>query len=292
MKVAVTGGTGYLGPAVVEELLKDGHDVVALEHKRPVPVADDKRLARVKGDVADEASLRRAFEGCDAVVHLVAIIREKGDATFEKVHVEGTRHVVAAAKAAGVRRFLLMSANGVDLGVDTAYFRTKREMERLVKEAGFAWTIFRPSYIAGAREGGFDATFADVVDKFPVLPSFGGGRFEIQPVARRDVAVAFARALTRPASIGKTYTLVGPDRMEWREYLQRLARVRGRKRALAYAPWWAMIGVATVAGPLFPATADQLRMMRAGNVGDASEAVRDLGLTPTPWEEAVAELRR
>ena len=293
MKVAVTGGTGYLGPAVVQALLDAGHEVVALEHRRPVDVADAPRLRRVAGDVGDAESLRRAFAGCEAVVHLVAIIREvpRKGVTFERVHVEGARNVVEAAKEVGVRRFLLMSANGVERA-DTPYFRTKLEMERLVKEAGFAWTVFRPSYIAGGRAGGFDAQFADIVDKAPVLPLFGGGRFEMMPVSRRDVATAFARALERPVSVGKTYVLVGPERFTWKEYLQKLMRLRRRRKPMMPVPGALIVGVARLAGPLFPADPDQLRMLMRGNVGDPSEAVKDLGLTLEPWEEAVTGLRR
>lgn len=294
MKVAVTGGTGYLGPAVVQALLDAGHEVVVLEHRRPVEVPDSPRLLRVKGDVADPSSLKAAFEGADAVAHLVAIIREdpRKGVTFQRVHVEGTRNVVAAAKAAGARRFLLMSANGVDMGMSTPYFDTKREMERMVKEAGFQWTIFRPSYVAGAREGGFDAQFASIVDKAPMLPLFGGGKFEIQPVSRRDVALAFARALERPESVGKTYVLAGPERFTWKEYLVRMARLRRRKRAMAPVPRGVVLGLAGMLGRAFPADKDQLRMLMAGNVGDPEPAARELGLPLEPWEKAVEGLRR
>lgn len=294
MRVAVTGGTGYVGPALVEEMLRAGHDVVVVEHVQPVPLGPHSRLHRARGGVGDVRALREAFEGCDAVAHLVAILREdkRRGVTFEKVMVRGTRNVVEAARDAGVRRFLFMSANGVGSGMDTPYFRSKLAAERIVEEAGFDHTIFRPSYIAGAQEGGFDRQFADIIDKAPALPSFAGGRFEIQPVSRRNVAQAFARALTRPAAIGKTYALVGPERMTWNEYLRRLARLRGRKRPLVYAPGKLMIAAATVAGPLFPANADALRMLMLGNVGDGSEAVKDLGLELETWDDAVAGLRR
>lgn len=294
MKVAVTGGTGYVGPAIIEEMLKAGHEVVVLEHRKPAPIGAHPKLRRVHGDVNDPRSLRDAFQGCDAVAHLVAIIRAdpKKGATFERVHVAGTRNVVDAAKEAGVRRFLLMSANGVDTGVHTPYLDTKLEMERMVKEAGFDATIFRPSYVSGSEEGGFDAKFADIVDKAPVLPSFGGGKFEIQPVSREDVAKAFTLALDNPKSVGKTYTLVGPERMTWNEYLHRLAKLRGHKRVVAYVPRPFIMGVARVAGDRFPADPDQLRMLMLGNIGDATEASRDLGLSFSPWEEAVSGLRR
>lgn len=305
MRVAVTGGTGYVGPAVVKEMLAEGHEVVVVEHSRPAPVPDHPRLTRVKGDVRDRASLEKAFAGCDAVAHLVAILREdpKRGVTFQSVHVEGTRNVVEAAKAVGVRRILQMSANDADLR-STPYFETKWQLEGIVKGSGLQWTIFRPSFVSGTREPGgdgkaasrgtdesFDETFARVVDKSPVLPSFGGGRFEIQPVSRRNVAQAFARALTRPESIGRTYVLVGPERMTWNAYLRRLARLRGKRRPLVWTPTPVVRFLADVA-PGFPATGDQLKMLVGGSVGDPSPAVRDLGLKLDSWEEAVAGLRR
>lgn len=295
MRVAVTGGTGYTGPAIVQEMLDEGHHVVVLEHRKALDLPDQPRLVRIPGDIREPTSLRRAFANCDAVAHLVAILREdkRRGVTFQKVHVEATRNVVDAARGAGIRRFLLMSANGVDSGLDTPYFVTKREMEKLVTSAGaFDWTIFRPSYIAGAREGGFDHTFAGIVDKSPLLPSFGGGKFEIQPVSRRNVGQAFARALSRPESVGNTYTLVGPERFTWREYLRRLARVRGRRRPLVWLPQWAPVAIATLAGKLFPATPDQLRMLYAGNVGDPARAVKDFDLVLDRWEDAVSGLAR
>lgn len=305
MKVAVTGGTGYVGPAVVKEMLAEGHEVVVVEHSRPAPVPDHPRLARAKGDVRDRASLVKAFAGCDAVAHLVAILREnpKRGVTFQSVHVEGTRNVVEAAKAVGARRILQMSANDADLR-STPYFETKWQLEELVKASGLQWTIFRPSFVSGTREPGgdgkatsrgtdesFDETFARVVDKSPVLPSFSGGKFEIQPVSRRNVAQAFARALTRPQAIGKTYVLVGPERMTWNEYLRRLARLRGKRRPIVWAPTPVVRFLADVA-PGFPATGDQLKMLVGGSVGDPAPAVRDLDLKLDSWEEAVAGLRR
>jgi uncharacterized protein YbjT (DUF2867 family) len=292
MRVVVTGGTGYLGPAVVKELLDAGHEVVVLEHSRPLDIPDHPRLRRVRGDVTTPETLEDAFRGVDAVAHLVAIIREKPHkgVTFERMHVEATRNVLEAAKRAGATRFLHMSANGVDMA-NTGYFRTKLEAERIVKESGLRWTIFRPAYIAGSREGGFDAQFADVVDKFPVLPSFDGGHFQIQPVSRENVAQAFARALETDTAVEQTYVLVGPERMEWNDYLKRMAGLRDRKRVLAPAPLWAVVPVAKALGERFPATPEQLKMMVAGNTGDPTHAVRDLGLRLEPWEDAVEGLR-
>lgn len=292
MRIAITGGTGYVGPAVVEEMLNAGHEVVVLEHDKRLDLADRPNLHRVQGDVLDPASLRRAFEGCDAVAHLVAIIREKPreNLTFERMHTEATRNVVEAAKAAGVRKFLHMSANGVDHD-NTGYYHTKLESERIVKASGLDWTIFRPSYVSGSARGGFDDQFADIVDKFPVLPSFEGGHFQIQPVSRHNVAQAFTRSLENGKTTNKTYVLTGPERMEWNEYLRRLAGLRHKKRVLAPAPLWAITPAFKALGSHAPASPDQLKMMVEGNTGDNSEAVRDLNLQLEPWEDAVQGLR-
>lgn len=302
MRVAVTGGTGFVGPAIIEELLEAGHDVVALEHHHPAPVASHERLTRVRGDVTDRGSIEKAFAGCDAVIHLVAIINEDPEKglTFEKMHSEATRNVAEAAMGVGVQRFILMSANGVDDPTmpDTGYLRTKGEMEHIIMSRAFDWTIFRPSFIAGTsgrdEAQGFDDQFAGIVDKFPVLPSFGGGRFLIQPVALKNVAQAFVRALDRPRTHGRTYTLVGPERFSWNEYLRRLARLRGRRRMIATVPRGALLFAADKTPFLFPVevSGDQLRMLMAGNVGDAADAMKDLDLELIRWERAVEGLRR
>lgn len=298
MRVVVTGGTGFVGPAIVQEMLDAGHDVTVVEHETRSPVDDHKRLHRAKASVTDRGALEKAFAGHEALVHLVAIIREnaKRDATFERIHVEGTKNAVVAATGVGISRVLLMSANGVGDATmpQTPYLRTKDDMERIVKAGPFHWTIFRPSFIAAADAGGFDAEFAKVVDRMPLLPSFDGGRFLIQPIARKNVAEAFARALADPATHGKTYTLVGPERIAWRDYLQRLARVRGRRRLVSWTPGGAVMLATRAAPGLFPAQAspDALRMLLAGNTGDPTDAVRDLKLRLIPWEEAVAGLAR
>lgn len=298
MRVAITGGTGFVGPAVIRELLDAGHHVTVLEHRTPVRVPDHPNLTRAKGDVTDRASLEKAFAGNEAVIHMVAILAEKPDhgITFERIHVEGARNAVQAATGVGVSRFLLMSANGVGDPTmpSTPYFETKAEMERIVKEGPFHWTIFRPSFISSDAQGGFDDQFVELVDKLPVLPSFDGGRFMIQPVARKTVAEAFARALTEPESYYKVYTLVGPERFTWNEYLRRLSRLRGKHRLRVWAPSAAVAFVADKMPALMPAeaNADQLRMLVAGNVGDPSEVVRDLDLRLIPWEQAVAGFAR
>ncbi|HVL49208.1 MAG TPA: complex I NDUFA9 subunit family protein [Candidatus Thermoplasmatota archaeon] len=285
MRVFVTGGTGFVGPSILDAILARGHRVTALVHRQPPPARPG--LSTAKGDVARGELPDLA--GHDAVVHLVGIIDEKPSKglTFERLHVEATRHVVEAAKRVGIRRFLHMSANGADLAL-TPYQRTKLAAEQVVKDAGLDATIFRPSFIAGPGEG-FHAKLAPVIRYAPVVPVLGGGSAVMQPVAAGDVGLAFAKALDEPVAVGKTYCVAGPETLTFRQYLERLAKLMGRKRAYAPVPEGLALAMAKLPG--FPATPDQLRMLFAGNACADARWAEDLGITPTPWEAAMTDLR-
>lgn len=296
MRVLVTGGTGFVGPGVVRELLARGHEVTLLVHRSPGPfTGDEKGLRLQRGEVLDPESLRRAAAGSEAVVHLVGLRREapRRGLTFERLHVEATRHALEAAKAAGARRFLHMSASGVERR-RTGYQRTKSEAEDLVRAAGLEWTIFRPTLVTGPAEGhagGFDHEMADLVRRAPFAPSFAGGRFTVQPVAKRDVGLAFARALEEPRSVGKVYVLAGPDRLTWDDYLRALCEALGRRRLLAPLPRGLVLAAAGLLGGFawLPATREELEMLFEGVEGDASEAARDLGIAFSGYRRALAE---
>jgi uncharacterized protein YbjT (DUF2867 family) len=285
MRVFVTGGTGFVGSRVVDALLADGHEVPLLVHRRTPPARPGVTSAKgnvAKGEIPD-------LRGHDAVVHLVGILVQDRNQTFETAHVGATRGVVEAAKRAGVRRYLHMSANGVDAR-DTPYFRTKADAEDIVRASGLDWTIFRPSFIAGEGKG-FDAEFARVIRLSPVVPVVGGGRFFMQPVTLRDVALAFARALRTREAVGKTYCIGGPETLEFREYLPRLASLMGKRRAFVPLPKGLALAMARLPG--FPANVDQLKMLFAGNSCPPGGAdwTRDLGILPQRWEDGLAHLR-
>src|SRR5262249_22193481 len=158
----------------------------------------------------DGAGLGQAAAGCDAVIHLVAIISGRRS-DFERVMVEGTRNLIAAAHEAGVRRFVLMSALGVDeTSKDLVpYYVAEWEMERALKGSGLEHVIFRPSFVFG-RDGGVLPMFVRQVRWSPVVPVVGSGERRLQPIWVEDVAAHFAKAIDLPGAANRTFELGGP----------------------------------------------------------------------------------
>jgi NADH dehydrogenase len=292
--ILVTGGTGFIGPHVVHALRAQETPVRAL-------VRNPARAGRLTawgaelatGDVTNPASLRPACEGVDAVVHLVAII--KGNpADFERVMSEGTRNIVAAAQEAGVRRFVLASALGLDERSKGAvpYFAAKWEMERAVKESGLEHVIFRPSFVFG-RDGGVLPTFIRLARLAPVTPIIGPGTQRLQPIWVEDLAQFYSRAIGEPGAANRTFDLGGPEAVTWNEFWERLKSVLGVHRPSVHVPFGAMRLQATLTErlPGAPVTRDQLTMLELGDnvVTDANAAVETFGLPLVALSE---QLRR
>ncbi len=289
MTILVTGGTGFVGPYVVHALRARDIPVRAL-------VRDPARASRLAswgaelatGDVTDPASLSAACEGVDAVVHLVAIIKGSRQA-FESVMEQGTRNVVAAAQEAGVRRFVLSSALGLDERSKDAvpYFAAKWQMEKAVRESGLEHVIFRPSFVFG-RDGGVLPTFIRLARYAPVTPIIGPGRQRLQPIWVEDLAEYYALALTEQAAANRTFDLGGPEAVTWNEFWERLKRVLGVHRPSIHVPFGVMRAQATVTErlPGAPLTRDQLTMLQLGDnvVGDSS-AVETFQLPLVPLDE-------
>ena len=282
MRVLVTGATGFVGPYIVRRLVDDGHQVRVLERepgswqRAELPCQE-----AVQGDVTDPASLRRAVEGQEVVVHLVAIINGRPE-QFEHVMSQGTRDLVAAAKEAGVQRFVLMSALGTSEETKdlVPYYRAKWAMEQAVKGSGLEHVIIRPSFVFG-RGGGALQQFLRIAKLSPVTPIVGPGTQRIQPIWVEDVAAYFAAAVVKPEAANRTFELGGPDVVTWNELWSRLKRAAGARRPTIHVPFGLMRAQAAVLEqlPKPPVTRDQLTMLAAGdNVVTNTDAVDTFGL--------------
>ncbi len=289
MHVFLTGGTGFIGSYVLRELVARGHTVRCLVRNPDAPLAvHGQAVECVKGDVTNSRTLRGTLRGCEAVIHLVGIIEEDTGRgiTFDRIHREGTLHVVAAAAEAGLDRFVLMSANGARPDGVSAYQRSKWAAEEALTGAGFSHAcIIRPSVVFGDPGPGhpeFASRLANTLIKpFPILPVFGRGDFLMQPVAVEDVAAAFVQALTLPAAAGCTYTAVGRERLTYVAVLDRITEALGlRLRPKVPQPLWLVRPLIHLLDPLhlLPITADQFDMLVEGNTGDPEPFFRDFDL--------------
>ena len=291
MKVLVTGGTGFVGPHVVRALADAGHDLKLL-------VRDSTRSRElpgepVVGEMTNTVSLQHAVEGVGTVVHLVAI-RQGPEEEFKRVMEQGTRDLVSAAKDAGVKRFVLMSALGTSKETKdlVPYYHAKWEMEQDVKAAGIPYVVFRPSFVFG-KEGGILPTFLKLARLAPVTPIIGSGTQRIQPIWADDIGAYFARAVDLEAAIDRTFEVGGPDAVSWNEFWERVKRMRGMRRPSIHVPVGLMKVNALVTERLpgdIPLTRDLLKMLEAGdNVVTETSAAEIFGLPLVPLDE---QLRR
>jgi NADH dehydrogenase len=292
--ILVTGGSGFVGGHVVHDLRGADLPVRCL-------VRDPRKASRlaawgcelVQGDVTDPAALRGAVEGVDTVVHLVAI-RQGPEQEFQRVMVDGTRDLLAAARDAGAGRWVHMSALGTSEQTKdlVPYYRAKWEMEELVRGSGIPYVIFRPSFVF-ARDGGILPTFVKLARLSPITPITGSGRQRIQPIWADDLATYFGDAVTRDDVTGHVYELGGPDAVTWNEFWSRLKRTLGQRRPSMHVPMVLMRANALVTERLpgnIPLTRDLLKMLAYGdNVASNDDAVRTFQLTLVTLDD---QLRR
>jgi uncharacterized protein YbjT (DUF2867 family) len=298
MKAGVTGATGFVGQEIIRSLHAAGHNIRILARKTASPAARalvDRYHVEVRtGDILDAASLSGALEGTDAVVHLVGIISEAGNSTFENVHTRGTHNILAAAQKAGVRRFIHMSALGTRPNANSRYHQSKWAAEQAVRNSGLDWTIFRPSLIYGPGDH-FVNLFAKIIRFSPVVPIMGSGRSKYQPIGVEVVAKAFAGALTETAAFGQTYDLCGPETFTMPQLLDAVLGVMQRRRskvriplavAQCHARLLELLGGGILKRPP-PLNRDQLIMLEEDNVGSAEPANRLFALQHRPFHEGI-----
>jgi len=299
MKVGIIGGTGFIGTYIIDALAQAGHEMRVLtrpgsEHK----LECGSNCTPVPGDVSDEQALRACLDGADAAIYLIGILREQPQQgiTFDALQRRGAERTIGIAKELGVKRFLLMSANGVD-AAETPYQTTKLAAEDRLKSSSLQWTILRPSVIFGPPRGKMEFCTQlkeELIDSplpaplfFEGLSPFDAGSFQLAPVHAEDVAAAFVRSLEQEEAVEQTYELCGPDPASWKAILKAIAAASGKSKLMLPAPAMVLEPVASVLGRFswFPVTRDQLRMLLSGNVC-ADDGLARLGITPRRFDQA------
>ncbi len=269
MRILVTGGTGVIGVASVTALLQRGHAVRLLSRH----AGDDVRrwnqgVSPWPADVAVEASVRGAAQDCDAVLHIAGIAQEKSpERTFERVNVGGTRHVLAEAERAGVRKFVYVSSLGADRG-DSAYHKSKRQGEEVARSFSGSSVIVRPGPTYGPGDEHISVLLR-MVRSLPLIPLVGDGTHRFQPIWHVDLGEALSAVLERDDVAGRALDVAGRELTSQRDLIERMSKLTGRSPALVPLPeFLASLGIAAVRtlGGNVPLTKEQLTMLMEGNV--------------------------
>ena len=292
MTIAITGANGFVARNLIALLLEDTppREIRAIVRDpaaalKELPAAD---LELVTADVTRPETLRTIFDGCEAVVHTVAIPTERR-ASFEAVNARGTEHVVAEAKRAGVRRIIHMSAIGADPKSRFPFLRSKGEGERAVTGSGIAHVALRPSILFGKGDDFFPKLGFSL--HFPVVPVPGDGSARFQPLHVADVAKVL-RAALRGTMTG-VHEVGGPDVVTYDELLTETMRGYRKRRPRLHLPVPLMKPAAVAMGLVMadpPVTVAQLDLLKVDNVPDRNAIEQVFGITPRPFRGGLAYL--
>ncbi len=235
MRVLVTGASGFIGQSLVRRLLERGHTVRALVRKPPLAAATPG-LEYAVGDLTDPASLDRACQGIEGIVHLASATGVADPRIVRAVNVDGTRALLDAAKKHGVGRFVFISTISATRKRRGPYGQTKRLGEEMVAASGIPFVTLRPSLVYGASNTGLFATLSAYLRTLPVVPVIGSGRIELDPVHVDDLNAVTEESLTRSDVVGRTYDVLGPERVTFNDFLALVSRSLGVKKPVVHIP--------------------------------------------------------
>ncbi len=298
MRVLVTGASGFVGNHVVEALLAEGHEVVGLSRTAPKGDRNKPGAVYFHGvDVADAKTIKDQYFSCvDVVVHLVGIIMERkaNGQTFQRIHVEGTQNIVAAAKKAEVSRIVYLSAIGSSPNAAAEYSRTKFAAEEIVRGSGIPFVILRPSIILG-KDGEFVAQMKDLILHgglpvalpFPVVPVPGPGTNKFQPIFVDDLMKCIVGSVDDTALANQIVELGGAVQVSFNSLLKSFESHLGVNKPLVHAP----INLLALIAPLVemlpnpPFSADQLKNLKSNNIADIDPMKKAFQFMPIGFEE-------
>jgi NADH dehydrogenase len=292
--IAVFGGTGFVGSYMIEKLIANGYfpNVLVREDSKQKLAHPDK-CSIVTGDIASIEKIKETINGTEAVIYLIGIIRQfpKMGITFEELHFQRAKQCMDTAQEMGVKRFILMSANGVKPN-GTDYQTTKFHADQYLKDMVLDWTVFRPSLIFGDPQGKieFCSQLRDDMLSLPfpaplfytgILPK-NAGSFSLSPIHVKNVAEFFVKALSDKSTIGKTYELGGLNSFSWKEVISIISASSGKKKWKFPAPVFPIKMIASVFDRFtwFPITRDQLAMLLEGNICDSKNLFEEFDIEP------------
>jgi len=274
MKIAITGGSGFVGSHLANRLRSEGHQVVLI----------DRRLRQgvdsFSSDLSDVSVLINAFKGCDAIAHCAGINRENGKQTYQRVHVEGTRNVVTAAKALGIRRIVLMSFLRARANSGSPYHESKWRTEEIVRNSGLDYTVIKAGVVYGLGDHMLDH-LSHALHTLPLFALVGLKRKTVRPLAVEDLVHVMRAALVDRRLKQQTIAVLGAEEIYLKEAVRRVAEVVGKKPLMFPLPVWchqvmAKLFEMTMKVPL--ASLAQVRILAEGIVDPGSP------VAPLPYD--------
>lgn len=290
--ILITGGSGFIGRRVVARAVDGGHKVRVLARgERDADLPEGVEAAQ--GSVVSGEGLPEAMAEVEKVVHLVAIIRESGDQSFEGVIWRGTERVVEAATVAGVKKFVYVSAIGAQDDPTYPYLQAKWQAERAVTRSGLNHTILRPSIVFGEGDEFINA-LASLVRYNPLVPVAGDGRAKFQPIWVEDLVTCIVACLDEGAHSGEVLEVGGPEQLSYDEMLDVVKGALGKSRLKLHVPLAVMHPLAQVmewvlAKP--PVTREQLKMLSLDNVTGSDAVTKSFGVQPRRLADSLDYIR-
>jgi NADH dehydrogenase len=296
--VTIFGGSGFLGRHAVRALAKAGYRIrVAVRHPASayflIPMGTVGQIQLVKCNVCDADQVAAALTGADAAINLTGILYPHGGQGFEEIHADAAANIAGAARDAGVKSLVHVSAIGADPDSSSRYASSKGEGEARLREAFPDAAVLRPSLLFGPEDGFFNK-FAWLARMVPALPLVGGGHTRFQPLFVGDAAAAIVKCVSDPATRGKTYELGGPTVYSFKALMQIVLHETGRRRLLVPVPFFAasikafFLQASAFVGiePLL--TMDQVKLLKTDNVvHDGTLTIGDLGVAAAALEAIV-----
>lgn len=286
--ILVTGGTGFVGSHLVRRLAQEKINTRCLVRKTSNLERLPKEIEVAYGDVNDKESLKKATKGVEAVIHLVGIIVEQKNATFEIIHTQGTRNLVEASKKNGARRFIYISALGARENARSRYHTTKWQAEQEVINSGMEYVILRPSIMTG-EWGAFITMLSNIVRKAPVVPIIDG-ESKVQPIYVENTVDCLIKSLTERRTTNRIFEIAGPEQITYRQLFLTLMEVLGIKKPAVEIPIWLMRLPAYIFENVMekpPITTQQFIMLQEDNICDISEMQEVFNLKLVPFREAL-----
>ena len=276
MKIAITGAAGFVGRHLINRLISEGHETVSIDVRYPAMEAG----IFINSDLSDVGKLNEAFRDCEVVAHCAGINHEHGAQTFQRVHVEGTRNVVEAAKAVGVRKVVLMSFLRARPDCDSPYHESKWEAEEIVRNSGLDYTVIKAGVVYGRGDHLLDH-LSHALLTLPIFALVGLKQRSVRPLAIEDLVYVMRAAIVDRRLKSQTVALLGAEEIYLSEAVRRVALVLGKQPLMIPVPVWchklmAQVFEWTMKIPL--ASLAQIKILSEGVAEPASPVV------PVPYD--------